>query len=220
MAVLETERTVEQLLQWQRPMHYQNRPLLRQAVARLNVIRKKPMKLGLVLHTRVLAMLSTLNLFMDEELKLGWKRASVVAARVQGFKGENRARNIWVWIHNFLASGLLDLPRPAYRGNKDSLLNAEDLSSKLTLWLLEKQEQRGTRHITAQDVVNFIHSDEIQCKHRRVSITEHTACCWLHRMDWRYGKTPKGMYVDRHKRPDIVDGRVKLVNRWYNKYKP
>lgn len=76
---------------------------------------------------------------MDENLKLGWRRTSVVAARAQGFKGEKRARNVRVWLHDFLDSNFVQLPQPAYQGNTNSLLNAEDISLKLTLWLLETQ---------------------------------------------------------------------------------
>jgi hypothetical protein len=211
------ERTVQQLESLERQLNYQNLKMLRCAKARLAVVVKKPEKLGVVLHARALAMLSTINLFMDEDLKFGWRKASVVAARAQGFTGEKRARNVRTWIHDFIQSGLQKLPIPAYRGNKDSLLVGEDFATNLRLYLLEK---RQSCPITACNVANYCLLEEVQQKYSPVSITERTGRRWLHRMQWRYGKTPCGMYIDGHERKDVVQYRKDFVERWYTLYEP
>ena len=46
------------------------------------------------------------------------------------------------------------------------------------------------------------------------SISECTARRWLSRLDWQYGQTRKGMYVDGHEREDVVNYRTAFVKRW------
>jgi hypothetical protein len=211
------ERTVKDLENLQRQLDYKNLPSLRRAVAKLSVLAKKPDKLGVVLHARVLAMVSTINLYLDASLGLGWRRASVVSARAQGFTGERRARSIRTWIHDYLHSGFMQLPRPAYRGNRDSLLAAEDFSHDLRLYLLE---MRQARPIRAQDVVDYVASEAVQQRFGTVSIHNSTGRRWLHRMQWRYGKALKGMYIDGHERDDVVAYRDTFIERWYRDYEP
>lgn len=46
------------------------------------------------------------------------------------------------------------------------------------------------------------------------SITLHTAQRWMHKMDWRYEKRMKGMYIDGHERDDVVKYRQEFCARW------
>lgn len=82
------ECTVKQLEDLQQQLDYQNLPVLCCAKACLAVLVKKPNKLGVVLHAQLLAMLLTLNLFMDKDLGFSWRKLLIVAARAQGFTGE------------------------------------------------------------------------------------------------------------------------------------
>ncbi|EIM84034.1 uncharacterized protein STEHIDRAFT_27887, partial [Stereum hirsutum FP-91666 SS1] len=52
------------------------------------------------------------------------------------------------------------------------------------------------------------------------SITVNTACKWLAKMGWRYGRKRNGMYVDGHEREDVVKYRKEFVQRWKEKYEP
>lgn len=210
------ERTVKQLEDLQCQLDYQNLPALHCAKARLVVLVKKPSKLGVVLQAQLLAMLSTLNLFMDEDLGLSWQKASIVAAHAQGFTGEKQARNVCVWLHDFIHSNCTKLPIPAYRGNTDSLLAAKDFANNLQLYLLKKRQERP---ITAQDVVKYCLLEDVQIKHSPVKITERISQNWLYQMKWQYGKTPWGMYINRHEREDVVRYCNKFIEQWYTLYK-
>ena len=43
---------------------------------------------------------------------------------------------------------------------------------------------------------------------RATSISKSTVHHWLKGMDWRYGRAPKGMYIDGHEHDDVVEYRV------------
>jgi hypothetical protein len=40
---------------------------------------------------------------------------------------------------------------------------------------------------------------------KKKTICQCTAQHWLHNMGWQYGCLKNGMYIDGHKRPDIVE---------------
>lgn len=110
-------------------------------------------------------------------------------------------QNICIWLHDFIHIDCTKLPIPAYRGNKESYLAAEDFSNNLQLYLLKKWQ---AELITAQDIVEYCLLKDVQIKHSPIKITEHTGQNWLYWMKWRYGKTPWGMYIDGHEREDVV----------------
>jgi len=71
-------------------------------------------------------------------------------------------------------------------------------------------------YIRAQDIVNFIATPEMQAKLeqggvRKLLISLWTAQQWLHQMGWRYGKKKNGMYIDGHKREDVVKYRKAFI---------
>jgi hypothetical protein len=109
------------------------------------------------------------------------------------------------------------LPQPAYRGNHESLLADEDFANDLQLYLLEKSK---TSYLSACTIVKYVASEAVQQKHGSVSIVEQTTCRWLNRMEWRYGKVRRGMYIDSHKRDDMVAYRTGFVERWRTLYAP
>ncbi|KAJ3838001.1 hypothetical protein F5878DRAFT_652312 [Lentinula raphanica] len=95
------------------------------------------------------------------------------------------------------------------------MLDDEDFSAELKLFLLEKSRKD---YIFAKDIVEFVASPEIQAKiskdGKKISITLRTAQRWLKKLEWRYAKKPKGMYIDGHEREDVVAYRQGFVHRW------
>ncbi|KAJ6590451.1 hypothetical protein DFH09DRAFT_908654 [Mycena vulgaris] len=165
-------------------------------------------------------MVGSINLYLDSELSYTWREASMIAAKSQGH-GSYRARSIHSWIHAFLTSKKLPLHR--YGQYHSSILDDEDFadSIKLHLQFIVSKEV----HFTAQHLVDFIATPEMQGKldeagiHKQ-SISVWTARRWLKRLDWRYGQRKNGMYIDGHEREDVVAYRTAFVKRWLERYEP
>ncbi|KAJ6578568.1 hypothetical protein B0H19DRAFT_1208166 [Mycena capillaripes] len=71
----------------------------------------------------------------------------------------------------------------------------EDFSADLQTYLMEVA---AGGYVSAQHIMNFVKTDER----------------WLKKLDWRYGKKKKGMYIDRHEREDVVAYRKAFCLRW------
>lgn len=72
-----------------------------------------------------------------------------------------------------------------------------------------------TGNIRTKDIVDFVSTPEMHDKlGGKLTISELTACRWLHKLDWQYKKLANGMYIDGHERADVVEYRSKFVERW------
>ncbi|KAJ7147720.1 hypothetical protein C8R43DRAFT_854680, partial [Mycena crocata] len=103
------------------------------------------------------------------------------------------------------------------------ILNDEDFADSIKLHLQSVAEKK--KHFTAQDLVDFIASEEMQEKLSEASVKKRsisvwTARRWLKKLDWRYGRRKNGMYVDGHERDDVVAYRAAFVKRWMEEYEP
>ncbi|KAJ7037079.1 hypothetical protein C8F04DRAFT_1180803 [Mycena alexandri] len=165
-------------------------------------------------------MVGTLNLYLDSELSYTWREASMIVAKSQGH-GSYRARSIRSWIHAFLIAKKLPLHR--YGQYHSSILNDEDFADAIKLHLQSVTQKDG--HFKAQDLVDFVASQEMQELldeagiHKR-SISVWTARRWLKRLDWCYGHRKNGMYIDGHEREDVVAYCAAFVKRWLEEYEP
>ncbi|KIJ32848.1 hypothetical protein M422DRAFT_183965 [Sphaerobolus stellatus SS14] len=89
-----------------------------------------------------------------------------------------------------------------------SILQDEDLQEALQVGLLSKAQDG---YISAQDVVDRVASPEIQellaTKEgsKMITISLRTAQHWLKKMDWCYGSSKQGMYIDGHECEDVVN---------------
>ena len=45
-------------------------------------------------------------------------------------------------------------------------------------------------------------------------ISSRMALCWLEQMGWSFGKLKNGLYLDGHKRADVVEYRRGFVEHW------
>ncbi|KAJ7660880.1 hypothetical protein DFH06DRAFT_1296923 [Mycena polygramma] len=147
----DTDRSLNQL-------NFKNFPALRRAAASLSV-KSKDKKLDTFFRARLTAMLGTLNLYLDSQLSYTWREASMIVAKSQGH-GSYRARQIRNWIHAFLTAKKLPLHR--YGQYHSSILNDEDFSESIKLHLQHLSQKDG--HFTAQSLVDFVATPEIQEK--------------------------------------------------------
>jgi len=82
--------------------------------------------------------------------------------------------------------------------------------------MLEKA--RGS-FLKAQDVVEIIASPDMQAIFSQKGITKltisiKTALHWLDKLGWTYRKLKHGMYLDGHKRVDVVEYWEAFVKHW------
>jgi hypothetical protein len=185
---------------------------VRQAKAALTV-KSRDKKLDVFLRSRIIAMLGTLNLWMDPQVLCTWKEASVIVTRAQGSGAANHARNIRKWTLTFLHMGQLPLHQLR---TLSSVLFHEDISQELQLHVTEAAKNIA---FSAEDLVKIVASDGIQHIFQqngiiKPSISVRTAQRWLAMMSWKYGKVRKGMYIDGHERDDVVAYRKAFVARW------
>ncbi|KAF9511790.1 hypothetical protein BS47DRAFT_1363556 [Hydnum rufescens UP504] len=146
--------------------------------------------LDLLTQGRLELMRMFLNIYANDSVAWGngWIVASLVAATATG-KGQ------WT-LKTFLTN--------AYgRWNVSMLVSDEDLAQDITLHL-----QGLGPFISALDIVRYLDTPEIKTRlGLERSISLKTASRWMQLMQYRWGKEPKGQYVDGHERDDVVTYR-------------
>jgi hypothetical protein len=72
------------------------------------------------------------------------------------------------------------------------------------------------KYVAAQDIVNYVASDEMKTRlNLKKGISLCTAQQWMKHMEYRWTKEPKGMYSDSHEREDVVDYQQNIfLPRW------
>jgi len=175
--------------------------------------RSQDKSLDVVLRARICAMLGVINLFLDPDLPYTWRKASMVVAKAQS-AGPNRARNIRRWIFEFVKEG--KLPLHSYSYKKPTALEDEGVAQEIQKRLSEKAK---TGFIKTEDLCEIVASDSIQGMFlqlgiKKPSISLSTAQRWLEKLNWKYRNKSNGMYIDGHKRDDVVAYRDAFVNRW------
>jgi hypothetical protein len=95
----------------------------------------KENKLGDFDLSHIQAMVSFLNLFLDEDLEYTWKNASMIIAKAQG-RGKTRARAIQEWVLCFICTG--ELPHHQMCWKCATVLADEEIAKAIRLALAEK----------------------------------------------------------------------------------
>jgi hypothetical protein len=202
-------------------LNYRNFPALRRAAARLE-LESKNKNHDVVFRGRILAMFGTLTLYLDTSAAYTWRKASLVIAKSQGH-GPHLARRVRDWLHTYLSKN--ELPLHKIGRHMSSLLDDEDIASKIKLHLMGVAAQNG--HFRADTIVDFIASEGMQNKLEKKgipiqgrTISVWTARRWLKALDFRFGRRKNGMYVDGHEREDVVKYRNAFTKRWVEDYEP
>ncbi|GJE94827.1 hypothetical protein PsYK624_110020 [Phanerochaete sordida] len=131
-----------------------------------------------------------------------WIRASVETAKSRKKSGTHTATKLRQWTRAFIEDAD-DLPYHDYGWWQESLLHKGELAQRL----FEHLQSVG-KYVTAMDVVRYMGRPEIKEEFGLTkTISLATAKRWMHLMEYRWGKTPKGQYVDGHEREDVVEDR-------------
>ena len=139
-------------------------------------------------------MITLINLFLDPELDYGWIECSQLSPKASGKGSVSHARNLQKWVVAYLQHGIL--PVNHYGHFNTSILDNEDLTQQIHLHLIGISKEG---YICAQDVVDVMSTPQMrQYLGTKTRISKQTGHQWLHRMQWRYGKVQKGMYLDGH----------------------
>ena len=99
------------------------------------------------------------------------------------------------------------------RGGKrlPSVLDDEDVASKATQWIRTHAYVKGEPVMTSGKFCTWVNSDlfpTIQLpRGYPTSITDRTARKWLHKLGFSPTHYKKGVYVDGHERPDVIEYR-------------
>ncbi|KAH8987499.1 hypothetical protein EDB86DRAFT_3082231 [Lactarius hatsudake] len=177
------------------------------------LVMSKSTNFDALLRARLTGMVGVLNLYLDPALQYTWRRASEIVSKIEG-KGVNGARMLRRWILEFIRTG--DIPQPQYRHSHQTVLDDEDISQFIQLQIMAHTKGR---YIAVSDIVEVVAGDEVQEKFSRSgiikpTISESTARRWLLKLNWCFGPTQNGMYLDGHERPDVVAYREAFVGRW------
>lgn len=95
------------------------------------------------------------------------------------------------------------------------IIDNEDIAEEIKIKLKGK-EREG--FLKAKDVVDIVASSEMQAIFTQKGISKATvsvkmALRWLEKMGWTYRKLKHGMYLNGHKRSDVVEYRKAFVER-------
>ena len=173
-------------------------------------VKAKDKKLDVFFWSRIMAMVATLNLYLDAKLSYSWRESSILAAKAMGH-GIKHARNLRKWIKAYLH--LEKLPLHHYGTYKSSILDDDDFWRDIQLHLTEIAKKG---YIHAQDIVDYVTTPKVQQKlgTKACGIHVRTAQWWLHKLSWWYQQKKKGMYIDGHEHVDMVEYRKGFVDRW------
>jgi hypothetical protein len=159
-------------------------------------------------------MLSFLRLYAVEGYTEWGKKADIIAKSAGN--GAWMSRRLHEWSIAFIKDDT-NLPTSKYGKLNGSVLEDEDLAQEIHMHL-----QGLSPYIAAQDVVNYVSSDEMKTHLKlKNGISLWTAQWWMKRMEYRWQSEPKGMYSDGHERDDVVHYRQNIfLPRWatYDKH--
>jgi hypothetical protein len=98
------------------------------------------------------------------------------------------------------------LPINPYGDWNKSLLVNEDLVNEISIYLLSLKND-----ITTNKLMDFLHRTDVKEKYGiECDISHKTACQYLQVLGYCYQSTPKGQYIDRHEREDVVNYRKQV----------
>jgi hypothetical protein len=108
-----------------------------------------------------------------------------------------------------------DLPVHQLKWKRPTIIDDEDIAGEIKTQMAEKVKGG---FLKAKDVVEIIVSLDMQAIFAqkgisKVAISIKTTLRWLEKMGWTYGKLKHEMYLDGHKRSDVVEYRRAFVER-------
>ncbi|KIK74553.1 hypothetical protein PAXRUDRAFT_789771, partial [Paxillus rubicundulus Ve08.2h10] len=142
---------------------------------------------------------------------LEWGPAALKTAKFVG-KGPYISRKVREWSRAYI-SDHGNLPFIRYGGAwTKSHIRDEDLQEELLLHL-----QSLGKYVTASAIIIYLDHLEVQARYGLTkTISLATAQHWMTEVGYRWGKDPKGQYIDGHERDDVVFYRQNsFIPAWY-----
>ncbi|GJF00210.1 hypothetical protein PsYK624_164900 [Phanerochaete sordida] len=134
-----------------------------------------------------------------------WTAASLQIARMweEGETGEYHARQLRQWTRSFIADRHA-LPVSRMGTWNQSLIDKKpELKQAINLHL-----QSVGKYVRAMDIVDFLADPLVQLEHGLgEGISLSTAQVWMHKLDYRWTRASKGLFVDGHERGDVTTYR-------------
>jgi len=178
-------------------------PALHDAISEL-VKLSKFKALDVVYRGCIMAMLAFLRLYVDGT-GMDWTVASGLAATAAG-KGHGLVWYLRAWTWQFLGDKN-KLPVSLYGRHIKSVIEDEDIAQDIHLHL----QSLDKRYLCTRDIVQYLDKPAVK---ERLGLknmpSECMAQCWMHTMEYQYGKPKNGMYVDGHECEDVVAYRTKV----------
>lgn len=122
-----------------------------------------------------------------------------------------QARKVRRWAQHFLEHRSLPSHRQGKHIKTNSLIYDEDVAKCCRRYL----KSQVNDSITAISFANWL-KDKLHLETglpNPISIHERTAIRWLHHLGMDYMKYAKGLYIDGHERPDVVQYREAFLQR-------
>ena len=129
--------------------------------------------------------------------------ASIIIAKAQGC-GSTHVHSIWTWVLDFVQDR--KLPLHSYGYTWQTVLEGKKVVQEIQEQLSEKSK---AGFINAQDVCNIVISKTFQLMLLQLGVHKpmvslSMAQQWLTKLKWCYSKAKNGMYIDGHKRDDVM----------------
>lgn len=137
----------------------------------------------------------------------------MIVAKAQGH-GMTCTCSVQAWILDLVREGTLSFHSYGY--TRKMALEDEDVLKKIQEALSER-ERAG--FVKAEDICDIVTSERLQSLFaclgiQKPSISLSMAQRWLAKMNWRYSKTKKGIYIDGYERDDVVAYRNTFAKQW------
>ena len=106
------------------------------------------------------------------------------------------------WADSFQKTGTLPIHRQGVYAKKESLIRNEDIAQQCrTIFRSMPRNTRTAKHFL----------ENIRQQMPSIDICERTASTWLHSLGFEHGDLKKGVYIDGHERPDVIEARIHFL---------
>lgn len=129
-----------------------------------------------------------------------WIKSSEIVVQIFLCK-PSRARALRRWARAYIDDRTL--PYQQYGLHTKSLIDNEAFKTELCAYL-----QSVGKYVCSKDIIKYLEDEDVQERYGlQKTISLSTAKEWMSRLQYRWGKGPKGQYVDGHEREDVVKYR-------------
>jgi hypothetical protein len=153
---------------------------------------------------------SVLELFYTYTTKeVTWREASFDISRAKGH-GKGHAETLRAWGRACLLDPAY-IPRTAYGHSQNSLIDCDEFREELEDYL-----RAVGKYVTAPCVFQFTAQPDVKAAWGLTKpVSKTTAKNWMHNLDYRWRREPKGLYLDGHERLDVVEYRQTVyIPKW------